>query len=195
MAPQHQRQGGLSTNLEFTQGQDIRICVKPEQPTNSDFEYKVTEFKDVGCAVDIDTDTPELVKDPTAGTMYAVDGQASDDGTLGFTFLLSETYLEKFGDTRPSTLDCAGKVTLTYSRKTPTIARRELKVVASFGNNDVGRLLQEDAGEAPFDINVNISQDGSSASTEAGHSLAAFGAAAASAVAVLLKEDDRFIRS
>ena len=116
--------------------------------------------------------------------MYDVDGQASDDGTLGFTFLLSEAYLEKFGDTRPSTIDCVGKVTLTYSRKTSR--ERQLKVVASFGNNGFGRLLQEDAGEAPFDINVNISQDGSSASTEAGYSLAAFGAAAASAVAVLL---------
>ena len=133
---------------------DVRVCLKPTQDNNSNFQYSVTNIKDVKCSVSEDSSF-----DIEFGGRNEIDSEPNDEGTISFVFVLMDSLLVNLDESRE--LDCKGTAVLSSTRS----GRRELD-----GQN---RFLQTTSSEdVDFDITLTIAEDDGSGGATIGTTFA-----------------------
>ena len=134
---------------------DVHVCLQPSQDNNSNFQYAITNIKDVKCSV-----SEDFSFDIKFGGRNEIHLEPNDEGTISFVFVLMDSLLVDLDEGRE--LDCKGTAVLSSTRRSE---RSELDVR--------NRFLQTTSSEdVEFDITLIIAEDDDSAGATIGTTFA-----------------------
>jgi hypothetical protein len=183
---------GPAAAVEFTDGQDFRVCVKPSVPNGF---YSVKRFKSVICSnanpiiLNGGGETRQIVVNYQGDALTTLQlfadangngGTNSVFGSLAFTSVVTSGFLNP--DTNGNTFNefsCTGEVELSVNDDVftapptapPTTSRRGLSAKINFStstkasSNGIKRKIQEAEEPSPFGVAIKLSDPTSSESS------------------------------